>query len=54
MNAILILGPLLAQMFLTAGMFALLAVRKAQAVRLKKVNRKRDFYPTVIGPLPGF
>lgn len=41
MNAILILGPLLAQMFLTAGMFALLAVRKAQAVRLKKVNLKQ-------------
>ena len=41
MNANLIFGPLLAQMLLTVGMFGLLAVRKAQAVRLKKVNRKQ-------------
>jgi hypothetical protein len=41
MNAKLILGPLLAQMLLTIGMFGLLAVRKAQAVRLKKVNLKQ-------------
>ena len=41
MNAILIFGPLLAQMLLTLGMFGLLAARKAQAVRLKKVNPKQ-------------
>ena len=41
MNAHLIFGPLLAQMLLTVGMFGLLAVRKAQAVRLKKVNLKQ-------------
>jgi hypothetical protein len=40
MNAELILGPLLAQMLLTVGMFGLLAARKAQAVRLKNVNLK--------------
>lgn len=40
MNAHLIFGPLLAQMLLTVGMFGLLAVRKAQAVRLKTVNLK--------------
>ena len=41
MNPHLIFGPLLAQMLLTVGMFGLLAVRKAQAVRLKKVNLKQ-------------
>ena len=41
MNANLIFGPLLAQMLLTVGMFGLLAARKAQAVRLKKVNLKQ-------------
>lgn len=41
MNAHLIFGPLLAQMLLTVGMFGLLAVRKAQAVRLKTVNLKQ-------------
>ena len=41
MNAQLILGPLLAQMLLTVGMFGLLAARKAQAIRLKTVNLKQ-------------
>ncbi|MFC0134466.1 hypothetical protein CR105_10245 [Massilia eurypsychrophila] len=41
MNADLIFGPLLAQMLLTVGMFGLLAVRKAQAVRMKRVNLKQ-------------
>lgn len=40
MNANLIVGPLLAQMLLTVGMFGLLAARKAKAVRLKTVNLK--------------
>ncbi len=42
MNANLIFGPLLAQMLLTLGMFGLLAARKAQAVRLKKVDLKQS------------
>ena len=41
MNAHLILGPLLAQMLFTVGMFGLLAARKAQAVRRKTVNLKQ-------------
>ena len=41
MNAHLIFGPLLAHMLLTVGMFGLLAVRKAQAVRRKTVNLKQ-------------
>ena len=41
MNAHLIFGPLLAQMLLTVGMFGLLLVRKAQAVRRKTVNLKQ-------------
>ncbi|MGJ9420040.1 MAPEG family protein [Massilia sp. CMS3.1] len=41
MNAHLIFGPLLAQMLLTLGMFGLLAARKAQSVRLKKVDLKQ-------------
>ncbi len=41
MNAYLIFGPLLAQMFFTLGMFGLLAARKARAVRLKTVNLKQ-------------
>ena len=41
MNAHLILGPLLAHMLFTLGMFGLLGARKAQAVRLKQVNLKQ-------------
>lgn len=41
MNANLIFGPLLAQMFLTVGMFGLLAARKAKAVRLKTVDLRQ-------------